>query len=396
MNKPSPRITLPLQSGAFALRTCHSSADGPTAVVAIPAKDEEERIGLCILALARQTRPPDAVLLLLNNCSDRTAEVARGLSRRLPYDLYIAKHTFPAPIANAGNARRLAMKYAAGLAGRDGILLTTDADSVVPEDWVANNLAAISAGADLVCGQVQLDAMGAASIPPHLHADAAQERELTRLLDEVGRRLDPEAADPWPRHTEAAGASLAVTVAAFTRAGGIPAIASAEDRAFVSALARMDARIRHDPAITVTVSGRIHGRAPGGMADTIRRRIRQRDEFADQSLEPATDAYRRFDFRRRVRLAWRDLRAGRTLREELAIDIGIPYASFRRMLNNHFFGATWANVESNSPCLVRRRVRFTELPSQIAYVRRLLGQQTDACPVILKQHIRPTHAVNAT
>jgi hypothetical protein len=132
------------------------------------------------------------------------------------------------------------------------------------------------------------------------------------------------------------------------------------------------------------------------MADTIRRRIRQRDEFADQSLEPATDAYRRFDFRRRVRLAWRDLRAGRTLREELAIDIGIPYASFRRMLNNHFFGATWANVESNSPCLVRRRVRFTELPSQIACVRRLLGQQTDACPVILKQHIRPTHAVNAT
>jgi hypothetical protein len=188
-------------------------------------------------------------------------------------------------------------------------------------------------------------------------------------LDRFAATLDPDPADPWPRHTEAAGASIAVNVAAFARAGGIPAVASGEDRAFVQALARTDGRIRHDPTIRVMVSGRIDGRAPGGMADTIRRRMQQQDEFADASLEPAVDAYRRFDFRRRARRAWRGDPAA-----ELAADLGIPAARLQRMLTNQHFGAAWADIEAASPFLMRRRVRFTELPGQIAYARQLLEQ----------------------
>src|ERR1700679_4230559 len=101
---------------------------GVPIVVAIPVRDEAERIGPCILALARQTRKPDAVVLLLNNCSDGTETIARELAPSLPYELHIICHTFPPAIANAGQARRLAMQHAADLAGREGVLLTTDAD----------------------------------------------------------------------------------------------------------------------------------------------------------------------------------------------------------------------------------------------------------------------------
>jgi hypothetical protein len=202
--------------------------------------------------------------------------------------------------------------------------------------------------------------------------DDSLECELTELLDQIAARHDPDPADPWPRHTEAAGASLAVTVAAFKRSGGIPPVDSGEDRGFVKALTRIDARIRHDPTVRVTVSGRIHGRAPGGMADTIRRRMRQQDEFVDDGLEPAVDAYRRIDFRRRVRIAWHKQAAGCAPPKELAADLGIPDPMFQHLVSRRFFGTSWAEIEGRSPLLLRRRVRFTELPGQIAYARQLL------------------------
>jgi hypothetical protein len=346
----------------------------PAAVVAIPARDEADLIGGCILALARQTRCPDAVLLLLNNCSDLTEAIARNLSATLPFALHIVCHTFPPAEANAGNARRLAMELAGDIAGPNGALLTTDADTIVAHDWVEKNLLALAAGSDLVCGRVAVDPIEEALIPLHLRVDDALECELTSLLDRIAFVLDPDPADPWPRHTEAGGASIAVTMAAFRRANGIPSVATGEDRAFVKLLGRMDARIRHHPAISVTVSGRIQGRAEGGMADTIRRRMRQQDEFADDNLEPAVDAYRRFDFRRRVRLAWRVQRAARAPHAELAVDLGIQSGVLARTLNRRYFGAAWAEIEAECPFLHRRRVRFVDLLGQIAYARQLLKQ----------------------
>jgi hypothetical protein len=356
----------------------------PTTVVAIPAKDEADRISACLLALARQTWPPDGVLLLLNNCSDLTEAIARNLSATLPFALHIASHVFVPGEAHAGSARRMAMELAADLAGSgdladpNAVLLTTDADTIVADDWIEQNLRVLSGGADVACGRVEVDPTEEMLIPPSLRADDALECELTGLLDRIACVLDPDPADPWPRHTEASGASIAVTMAAFRRTNGIPAIATGEDRAFVKVLARMDARIRHDPAIRVTVSGRMHGRAEGGMADTIRRRIRQQDEFADNdALEPAGDAYRRADFRRRAKLAWCMLRAGRSALPDLAIDLGMPGELLQHLLKNRFFGAAWAEIETGCPFLRRRRVRFADLPRQISYALQLLGQHDD-------------------
>jgi hypothetical protein len=260
------------------------------------------------------------------------------------------------------------------LARRDGVLLTTDADAVPAPDWIERNCKAIADGADLVCGRVALDPLEAELIPAHFHSDDALERRFVELLDRIADRLDPDSADPMPRHSEAAGASLAVTTAAFRRVGGIPAVPFGEDRAFVRALANVDARIRHDPSVLVLVSGRTTGRASGGMADTIRRRIQKQDEFADDQAEPAVDAYRRYDFRRRVRRAWQE----RLLPIELLIDLGISPRVLAEMLAERHFGRAWSRIEEASPFLTRRPVRFTELPRQIAHALDLLQLHNDS------------------
>ena len=340
-----------------------------TTIVAIPARDEADRIAPCLIALSDQFQPPDVVVLLLNNCSDQTEAIARSLAPRLPFRLQVSCHDLPPPQANAGYARRLAMRMAAAHAGTDGVLLTTDADAVVPPDWISANVRALNQGADIVCGRAVIDPEEAALIPAHLHADDALECRLIGLLDRLAWTLDPEPHDPPPRHTEASGASLGVRADAFHRVGGIPEISAGEDRAFVRALWMMDAKVRHDPDIQVVVSGRIVGRAEGGMADAIRRRMIRQDEFVDEQVEPALDAFRRYNLRYRTRRAWTG-----TLDARLAHDLALPRERLNDRLNHRYFGAAWAALEASSLILQRRRVRFVDLPEQIATAEALLHQ----------------------
>ncbi len=340
-----------------------------SAIVAIPARDEAERIEACLTALDRQIRRPDAVVLLLNNCTDDSETVARSVAPKLRFRLDLVRCVLPPALANAGYARRMAMQIAADQAGPNGILLTTDADAIAPMDWVSRNLFALRNGADVVCGRAAIDPLEAASIPAHLHADDALECRLIALLDELAWQLDPELHDPPPRHTEASGASIAVSVRAFHRVGGIPAVPSGEDRAFVRHLWMMDAHVRHDPAIRVSVSGRIIGRAKGGMADAIRRRMQQQDEYADDQAEPALDALHRYSLRYRMRRLW----AGAS-DAGLADDPGISGDALNAARSQRFFGSAWAMLEAQSPALARQRVRFSDLPAQIAIAERLLQE----------------------
>jgi hypothetical protein len=174
--------------------------------------------------------------------------------------------------------------------------------------------------------------------------------------------LDPESHDPYPRHTEASGASLAVTVDAFHMAGGIPPVPSGEDRQFVRKLWSMDKRVRHDPRVMVTVSGRLEGRAQGGMADAMRRRLVRQDEFTDEQVEPAADGWRRYGLRRLVRQAWNDQKIARKLADSLAVTENLLHAT----LALPFFGVAWGKLESLSPVLFLRRVAFVDLPQEIA------------------------------
>lgn len=346
--------------------------------VAIPVRNEAARIGQCLRALAAQApTPPDIVVLLLNDCTDETVSVVEGLRASLPYTLHAIPHHFAAGEGGAGWARALAMRHAADLLGPDGILLTTDADGRVATDWLAANLRAMAAGADAVAGRAVIDPVDALRIPQSLHDDDARECAYAALLDELTSLLDPDPADPWPRHSEESGASLAVTTSWYHRVGGVPKVRLGEDRAFVAALRRHDAAVRHAPEVLVTVSGRIDGRAEGGMADTIRRRLSAPDPFIDDRLEPAAAAARRATLRRQAR----GIFAARSRSDavaDIADLVGLDRAAAETLGEHATFGALWEAIEAAIPSLVRQPVPVTRLAQETARAEAMLENLRDA------------------
>lgn len=334
----------------------------PTAA-AVPARDERDTILQCLQALDAQVGARlDHIVVLVNNATDGTAALARSFRPHPATQLHVLERSLAPAQANAGHARRLAMEAAFALAGPQGVLLTTDADAAVDPDWLAANLAALRAGADAVAGWVELDPVGHRAIPARLHADDARECAYDALCDEIHARLDPDPADPMPRHTQHSGASIAVTGAAYRRCGGIPDIAVGEDRAFIAALRRVDAGVRHAPEVHVVVSGRTEGRSPGGMADTIRRRLIRPDPFLDDRLEPATDCVRRARLRAALRRLYDEPMDDPSA---IAQQCGLAPEAVAAAVNAPYFGAAWQAVESAAPLLRRQLVAVSDLPVQM-------------------------------
>lgn len=331
-------------------------------VVAIPARNEAERIAACLEALDSQADARFShIVLLVNNSDDRTADIARAVPIHPATQLHVIERSFPPAQASAGHARRAAMALAADLAGPDGVLCTTDADGLVDPDWLAQTLAVFDRGADAVAGWVDLHPVEWGRIPAKLHEDDARECAYDALCDEIHARLDPDPADPMPRHTQHSGASIAVTADAYARCGGVPAIPSGEDRALIAALRRVDARVRHAPEVHVTVSGRIEGRCEGGMADTIRRRLDRPDPFLDDRLEPAVYCARRAICRALARRAYDD----RRFTARLNAQILLPADTLAAALAQPYFGMAWEMMEAASPLLRRHLVAVGDLPEQM-------------------------------
>ena len=344
-------------------------------IVVIPVKDEAERLQSCLTALARQTNAAfDEILVFVNNSSDGSSAIARAIAGGSAIPVLVADVALPAGHAHAVGARQQAMEWAAARAGDDGILFTTDADGAVAPDWLDVNLAALESGAEVVAGRALLDSIDEARLPLSLLKADAQECHFAALLDEIDALLDPNPDDPWPRHDEHSGASIAVTVSAFRRAGGIPLIECGEDRAFFAELRRVDARIRHRCDATVTVSGRTEGRATGGMADTIRRRMICADAFLDSRLEPAHLAIARARSRRRVReylLKANDDSADELMTLAAALDVDADI--IRSSIGCPYFGAAWMTLEKRSPRLRHQPVPVTAVNEQIAIAQNFLA-----------------------
>ena len=242
-------------------------------MVAVPARDEAERIDACLSALLDQrdlagaSVPPDTlrIVVLANNCSDRTAEVAR----RSGGVIQVVEATLPPSSANAGAARKAVMDMAADLIprGGGGLICTTDADSRPRPDWIARLWKAVDAGAEAVAGVVDFDPHEA---DPIAFSEARRcEGLYSALQAEIVAHADPEAHNPWPNHIWAWGANLAVTADAYRRVGGLPPQPLAEDRAFVEQLRRHDVPVRHCLDARVWTSARRVGRAEGGLASLV-------------------------------------------------------------------------------------------------------------------------------
>jgi GT2 family glycosyltransferase len=241
----------------------------PRICVCVPARDEAERLPSLIAALAAQDWPGRLpVAIALNNTTDGSRDVLDALGARhsRAIDLTIDDHVFPAHLAHAGSARRRAMDLGLDVVGSDdrAILLTTDADARPPIDWVRRNVEAVGRGADLVGGALALDEDEPISdlVRARWTALAAYWRAVRGVEDEI----DPISWDPPPRHGDHTGGSLAITVAAYRAAGGVPALPLREDAALVTAARAKGFKVAHPSDVWTRVSPRTAARAQGGMS----------------------------------------------------------------------------------------------------------------------------------
>jgi glycosyltransferase involved in cell wall biosynthesis len=362
-------------------RTTQPAESAPNAIIAIPVRNEIERIEACLRAIDVQVGLAPGSLglvLFLNNCTDGTDALVTRLVPTLSIPVRVESEDFSG--AHAGWARRRAMDAAAAWLGDAGIILSTDADSRVPPNWVARNRAAIEAGADAVAGRVELDAAEAALLPPSLPARGRLEDIYDALITEAEARIDPDPHDPWPCHRTAIGATLAVTREAYRAVGGMPEIPLGEDGAFIARLIEHGLRVRHATDVCVTISARLTGRAPGGVADTIRSRCEEPDALCDARMETFPRVVRRYLWRRRFR---RLHGTGRLRRDRAwARALGIPLMEADRIAALPL-GQAIAEAERASPRLVYRPIGPRQLPRQlgvaaIRFIQRVAGSARDA------------------
>lgn len=103
--------------------------DGPVTIsILVPAHNEADRIGATLASLDAQTRRPDRVIVVLDNCTDGTEEIARSAGA----EIFI---TVGNRDKKAG-ALNQALRDLLPTAGRNDTIMIMDADTVLSERFL--------------------------------------------------------------------------------------------------------------------------------------------------------------------------------------------------------------------------------------------------------------------
>lgn len=226
-------------------------------VVPIPARDEEEHIVSCLtsvlLAVDEAQRAGlvahAQVAVAAHRCSDRTAALSRRILAQHPdVDAGVHEHL---SVATVGEVRHTLIQHVTQSwpkNRRAAWVFSTDADSVVPADWISSVLAqAAVTGAAAVAGLVALR---------DWRAGPTARAEYDQI---IARGLRPDG------HDHVYAANFAVNLHAYRSVGGFPSVRVGEDAALLERL-RLDGWLIL-PATTPVVhtSARMPGRARGGL-----------------------------------------------------------------------------------------------------------------------------------
>ncbi|MCU1513575.1 MAG: glycosyl transferase [Microbacteriaceae bacterium] len=223
-------------------------------IVVVPARNEEELIARCLDSVcesARQLRiglgaaaPRVDIVLVADSCTDKTVRIASRFSE---------VELMETSSENVGAARAAGILHALNAVPGSTApselettwIANTDADSVVPPNWLLQQARLANAGADVMIGTVRPDFS-----------------ELSR--DQVAAWKSSHADGAALGHVH--GANLGMRAAAYLASGGFVPLAVHEDVALVNALSALQLRVVASEACEVETSGRHHGRAPGGYA----------------------------------------------------------------------------------------------------------------------------------
>ena len=220
----------------------------------MPAHNEESTIEKCvktILASLNQAGVQKAwVVVVADGCNDQTVEVARRV-------LGLCGEVMEINARSAGAARRAGA--ARILEHFDGVdhtrlwLANTDADTYVTANWIMVQLCLADSGVTGVAGIVRLAAGGSVAAYRIYSATYETGAEGT--------------------HTHVHGANLSMRADAYLDVGGWSNLSLAEDHCLWGRLRHRGWRLSSPVTSVVITSPRLEGRAQGGFADTLKRRI---------------------------------------------------------------------------------------------------------------------------
>jgi glycosyltransferase involved in cell wall biosynthesis len=185
---------------------------------------------------------PVRIVVVADGCLDATADVARG---------YPGVRVVEIESSNVGTARSVAAETALSLVDASPArvwMANTDADSVVPSNWLDEQLRLADSGIDVMIGTVR--------------------PEFDDLTDEQVRAWRAGHV-PGEPNGHVHGANLGVRASTYLAAGGYDAMPEHEDVDLVAKLGRVGRVVASD-ACEVVTSGRAVGRTPGGYARHLR------------------------------------------------------------------------------------------------------------------------------
>ncbi len=249
--------------------------------IAIPARNEAERIGDCLGRIAASVSDCRVsrltIVVLANNCQDDTVARARAFGSAWRGRLEVLDLALPADRANPGWARRLALDAATEHLSEPGdVLMSTDADTLVAGDWITRTIDHLDKGYGAVAGLARLNPSELRALPPRLRRRMARIQRYDNAMSflKAGR----DESEPWPRHFYEGGASIALTHRAYAATGGAPTPTVGEDKALFDAVRRTGGAVRHPTDVRVRTSPRLTGRARGGTSDTLAQWGRQGED----------------------------------------------------------------------------------------------------------------------
>ncbi len=276
-------------------------------VFVVPAKDEEESIADCIAAFESQRNAKGTpvpwsvyeVLILVNNTTDATVRCA--LTARRHPGIHIVSVELPPQRAHIGWARRLGMDWASGRLQQnghtDGIIVSTDADSLIAPDFVYElrqtfaSPAVDAAGASLVVQNKLID-----GVFGHLNDYFSLEKKL-RLKAQQQAGFDL-------MHSHFSGAGFAVRQYVYEAVGGLTPLPYNEDKQFYYKLLQRDALIRMNDRLVVHTSSRLTGRTEWGMAAQLRQWQYQQESGKSILVSSAQSHWNYFQLQMALHAYW--------------------------------------------------------------------------------------------
>jgi hypothetical protein len=283
--------------------------------IVIPVKNEETYIWNTLSSFAvqvdRSGNPldPDVfeVLVLANNCTDRSVNYIKDFQHDHPHlHIHLQEVILEPSEANIGYIRRKLMEcaYARLSQNGGGILLTTDADTTVASDWIAQTNWEIEQGAEVVGGRILLADDELEGLDEFTRLHHFKDEKYHLLIAELEAKIIDPAVDPVPRHHQHFNGSFAITTDCYARSGGVPIVDQLEDCAFFERLESVDAKIRHSHLVQVHTSARCIGRAEIGLSYQLNAWKNLGNQVEEYFVESCTSIVHRLHRKKNLLHVW--------------------------------------------------------------------------------------------